>query len=126
MSTAYFLLIREMRDDYNHRSRLVQSARQRGINPTARLFQTTVPTVRKWLRRYQQLGPRGLLEVSRAPHHQPGKTPAAVEEQVVALRRQLFTFGARRLIREFDLPLSHRALERIWRQHGLLKKRQRK
>jgi hypothetical protein len=38
----------------------------------------------------------------------------------------LFTFGARRLIREFDLPLSHGALERIWRQHGLLHKRRRK
>ncbi len=126
MSTAYFVLIREMRDAYNHRLRLVQSARQRGIKPTARLFQTTVPTVRKWLRRYQQHGPRGLIELSRAPHHPPGKTPAAVEQQVVALRQQLFTFGARRLIREFDLPLSHRALERIWRQHGLLKKRQRK
>ena len=63
MSTAYFVLIREMRDAYNHRWRLVQSARQRGLKPTARLFQTTVPTVRKWLRRYQQQGPRGLLEL---------------------------------------------------------------
>ena len=95
-----------MRDAYNHRLRLVQSARQRSIKPTARLFQTTVPTVRKWLRRYQQQGPRGLIELSRAPHRQPGKTPPEVEQQVVALRQQLFTFGARRLIREFDLPLT--------------------
>jgi len=126
MSAPYFTLVREMRDAYNHRLRLVAHARQHGIKPTARLFQTTVPTVRKWLRRYQQQGPRGLLELSRAPHHQPCKTPASIEQQVVALRQQLFTLGARRLIREFDLPLSHRALERIWRQHGLLKKRQRK
>jgi len=115
-----------MKDPYNHRLRLVQSARQHGIKPTARLFQTTVPTIRKWLRRYQQQGPRGLLELSRAPHHQPGKTSLEIEQQVVALRQQLSTFGARRLIREFDLPLSHRALERIWRQHGLLHKRRRK
>jgi hypothetical protein len=27
---------------------------------------------------------------------------------------------------EVDLPISHRALERIWREHGLLKKRQKK
>ena len=45
---------------------------------------------------------------------------------LLRLRQQLFTFGARRLTREFDLPLSHRALEHIWRQHGLLKKHQRK
>ncbi|HZQ71265.1 MAG TPA: helix-turn-helix domain-containing protein [Terriglobales bacterium] len=79
MSTPYFTLVREMRDAYNHRLRLLQSARQCGIKPTARLFQTTVPTVRKWWRRNQQQGLRGLLEISRAPHHQPGKTPAAVE-----------------------------------------------
>ncbi len=122
----YYDLVREMRDAYNHRLRLVESARQGGIKPTARLFATTVPTVRKWLRRYQQLGPSGLLEQSRAPRRQPRKTPPQVEQQVVELRQQLPTFGARRLIREFALPLSHRALERIWRSHGLMKKRRRK
>ncbi len=122
----YYDLVREMRDAYNHRLRLVESARQRGIKPTARLFTTTVPTVRKWLRRYQQLGSSGLLEQSRAPHHQPRQTAPEIERQVVELRQQLPTFGARRLIREFDLPLSHRALERIWRAHGLIQKRRRK
>ena len=126
MSAPYFVLLREMPNPYNHRLRLVQSARQIGIKPTARLFQTTVPTVRKWLRRYPQQGPRGLLARSRAPLHQPNKTSPQLEQQAVALRQQLPTFGARRLIRAFDLPLSHRALERIWRQHGLLHKRRRK
>src|SRR6266852_4592939 len=125
-SARYFDLVREMKNAYNHRLRLVESARQRGIKPTARLFATTVPTVRKWLRRYQQQGPSGLLEVSRAPHRQPRKTPAPLEQQLVALRNSLPTFGARRLIREFDLPISHHALDRIWRAHGLLKKRRRK
>ncbi len=126
MDTRYFDLIREMKNAYNHRLRLVESARQRGIKPTARLFATTVPTVRKWLRRYQQRGPSGLVERSRAPHHQPRKTPPPLEQQLLELRRTLPTFGARRLIGEFDLPISHRALERIWRAHGLLKKRRRK
>ena len=126
MAARYFDLVREMRDAYNHRLRLVQFARAEGIKPAARAFATTVPTVRKWLRRYQQQGPRGVVEQSRAPHHQPRKTPPEIEQQVVALRTQLPTFGARRLIREFDLPLSHRALERIWRAHGLLRKRRRK
>src|SRR6266478_737370 len=127
MATArYFDLVREMKDAYNHRLRLVQSARQIGIKPTARLFSATVPTVRKWLRRFQQQGPAGLREHSRAAHYQPRRTPAELEQRVVELRRTLFTFGSRRLIREFDLPISHRALERIWRAHGLLKKRKKK
>jgi transposase len=122
----YFDLIREMKDGYNHRLRLVQSARQRGIKPTARLFSTTVPTVRKWLRRYLQHGLSALVDRSRAPHRQPRRTCPELEQQVIALRQQLPTFGARRLIREFDLPLSHRALERVWRVNGLLPKRRRK
>ncbi len=126
MAAPYFVLIREMKDAYNHRLRLVESAQQRGIKPTARLFTTTVPTVRKWLRRFQQQGLSGLLPRSRARHQQPQKTPPAAEAQLLELRKTLPTFGSRRLIREFDLPISHGALERIWRQHGLLKKRRRK
>lgn len=122
----YWVLVREMKDAYNHRLRLVQYARQHGLKAAARTFHTTRPTVRKWVRRYQQEGPKGLVGRSRAPHRQPRKTPADIEAALVDLRRQLPTFGARRLIREFDLPLSHRALERIWRAHGLLHKRRRK
>ena len=123
---GYFDLVREMKNAYNHRLRLVESAKQRGIKPTALLFTTTVPTVRKWLRRYQQRGPSGLAELSRARHHQSQKTPAALEAQLVELRKTLPTFGARRLIREFDLPISHGALERIWREQGLMQKRRRR
>ena len=125
-SVRYFDLVREMKDAYNHRLRLVESAKQRGIKPTARLFATTVPTVRKWLRRHQQHGPSGLVALSRARYQQSQKTPPAIEAQLVELRKTLPTFGARRLIREFDLPISHRALDRIWREHGLLKKRRKK
>ncbi len=119
-SVTYFDLLREMKNPFHHRLRLVESARQRGIKPTVRLFATTVRTVRKWLRRYQQQGLSGLVEQSRAPRHPPGKTPPAVEQPLLELRRALPTFDSRRLIREFELPISHGTLERIWRAHGLL------
>jgi hypothetical protein len=45
---------------------------------------------------------------------------------LVQLRKTLPTFGARRLIREFDLRIGHNALERIWHEHGLIEKRRRK
>src|SRR6266702_3075984 len=67
-SARYFDLVREMKNAYNHRLRLVESVRERGIKPTARLFATSTLTVRKWWRRYQQHGPSGLREHSRAPH----------------------------------------------------------
>jgi transposase-like protein len=125
-SGRYFDLVREMKNAYNHRLRLVESVRQRGIKPTARLFATSTLTVRKWWRRYQRHGPSGLQEHSRAPHRHPLKTAAPLEQQVVALRKKLPPFGAARLRREFDLPLSHMAMQRIWREHGLLKSRKKK
>jgi hypothetical protein len=52
IAARYFDLVCEMKDNaYNHRLRLVESAKDRGIKPIARLFAITVPTVRKWLRR---------------------------------------------------------------------------
>ena len=125
-AARYFDLVREMRDAFNHRLRLVQHARQHGIKPTARAFATTVHTVRKWLRRFQQHGPSGLREHSRAHQHCPHKTSPEIEQQVLALRRKLPTFGAARLKREFDLTVSHMAIQRIWRQHGLIRKRRKK
>jgi hypothetical protein len=59
-----FRLVREMKNPYNHRLRLVESVKERGIKPTARLFATTVSTVRKWWRRYQRQGPSGLPDLA--------------------------------------------------------------
>jgi len=127
IAARYFDLVLEMKNNfYNHRLWLVEGASQRGLKPTARPFSTTVPTVRKWLRRFQKLGCSGLLALPRILHHQSLKTPPATEARMVELRKTLPTFGARRLIREFDPPISHGALQRIWRGHGLKKKRGRK
>ena len=123
---SYFDVIRNMPNAFDYRLRLATHARQHGIKATARAFSTTLPTVRKWLRRYRAQGLKGLQELSRAPLHQRHQTPPEVEQQVVELRRQLPTFGSRRLIHEFDLPLSHGALERIWHAHDLIHRRRKK
>jgi hypothetical protein len=47
-------------------------------------------------------------------------------QRVLELRRRLPTFGARRLQREWERPLGHTAIERILREHGLLRPRRRK
>jgi hypothetical protein len=64
----YFDLVRQMKNPYSYRLSHVDYARTHGIKAGARIFQTTVPTVRKWLRRYQAQGPKGLQALSRAPH----------------------------------------------------------
>jgi transposase len=122
----YFDLVRQMKNPYSYRLSLVDYARTHGIKAGARIFQTTVPTVRKWLRRYQAQGPKGLQALSRAPHRCPHKIGGELERQVVTLRRLLPTFGAQRLKREWGLPLSHVAMQRIWHEHGLVPTRRRK
>ena len=42
---------------------------------------------------------------------------------MVELKRRYFTFSAGRLKELFDLPLSCGAMYRIWREHGLIKKK---
>ena|SRR6516164_5397189 len=90
-SARYFDRVREM-NAYSHRLRLVESVKQRGIKRTAHLFEH---------------GPAGLLELSHVRHQQSLKTPPATEAQLVELRKTLPTFGARHLIREFDLSSGH-------------------
>jgi len=96
------------------------------IKPTARYYGVSRNTVRKWLRRYQEARIDGLQEKSRAPHHIPHKTPAAVEQKVVRLKRRLKRFGSRRLVRDYAPGCSHGAFDRICREHKLLRRRKRK
>ena len=113
-------------DKYDLRLRIVKCAKQHGVKPTARLFDTTPRTVRKWLRRYQQERLAGLNELPRIPLTCPHKTEASVERKVVALRKQYPFKGAKRLKREHRLPCSHEAIGRILNEHGLIKKRRKK
>jgi len=118
-------MIRQVKDKYDLRLRLVESARHLGIKPTARLYGSAPQTVRKWLRRYQAQKRSGLADRSHAPHSCPHQTPADIEAQVVGAR-QRSGFGAARLKAEFELPASVGAIGRILRQAGLIRPRKRK
>jgi transposase InsO family protein len=59
-----------------------------GTCEAARLFRVTPKTAAKWVRRFQQLGPAGLLDCSSRPHRSPRATSSSVAERVIELRRQ--------------------------------------
>lgn len=125
----YWENIRNMKDDgYDLRLRMVWSAKVNGIKPTARLFRTTVKTVKKWFFRHRENGGKmgSLISRSRRPHRCPHKTKNEVEQQVVALRTRLPGMGAKRMKEEFELPCSHGAIGRIFRANQLVKRRQKK
>ena len=105
--------------------KVVTHAREHGIKATAREFGCSRNTVRKWLRRAVPGKPSSLAEKSRAPKRCPHKTSAGLEGQIVKLRKRT-GFGAERLVHEFDLKVSHNAVARIIRRHGLTRARKKK
>jgi transposase len=126
---TYWEQIIKMPDKANKfdlRLRLIKSVRIIGVKPTARLFDTTPKTVRKWLSRFRQERLTGLNELPRIPHHCPHKTSPALEVKIVVLRKQFPFKGSKRLKREHNLPCSHEAVQRILNQHGLTRRRVKK
>ena len=113
-------------DKFDLRLRMVKDAIVYGIKPTARAFDTTAKTVRKWLERYRQERLAGLNELPRIPLHCPHKSSSTLERKIVNLRKQFPFKGAKRLKREHNLSCSHEAIRRILHEHGLIKKRRRK
>ncbi len=123
--SRYFELYRMRTDRHWLHQKLVAYARQHGLKAAVREFGCSRNTVRKWLRRAIAGKPSSLAEKSRVPRHCPHKTPAGLEGQIVKLRKGT-GFGAERLVREFDLKVSHNAVARIIRQHGLTRARKKK
>ena len=79
----------------------------------------------KWLGRYREAGPSGLADRSRRPRESPGRTPADVEAQVLAVRAQHPRWGGRKIRRvllddgEMRTP-SASTITDILRRHGRL------
>jgi transposase InsO family protein len=67
------------------------------IAELSRLYQVSRPTIYKWIERYQQQGPAGLNEHSRAPHGHPQQHPEATRQRILELRRQHARWGPRKL-----------------------------
>lgn len=90
------------------------------------------PTGYLWIERYRRQGEAGLVDRSHAAQRCPHRTPAAVAEQLVALRRQHPHWGPRKLLRVASrrwpqLPLPSRsATAGILRRAGLVAERRRR
>ena len=108
------------------RLQMVRDALENGIKPTAKLYKTSKNTVKKWLKRYKEKGTAGMVEISRAPHNIPHKTCKETEDKVLKERESKPGFGAKRLKRDFDIPCSHGAINRILKEHGQIKERKKK
>jgi transposase InsO family protein len=73
----------------------------------------TERTARRWIKRWREEGPAGLLDRSSAPHRIPHKTPPDRVEQVVRLRRLRMTAAQIALALEMALSTVSAVLKRV-------------
>src|SRR5215467_7442554 len=58
-----------------------------------RIYGISRPTADKWIRRYAELGPRGLEEQPRAAHHHPNQTAEELRALIVQTKLQRQKWG---------------------------------
>ena len=55
------------------------------------------PTAYKRIKRYGEVGPEGLFDLTHTPHSSPYATSAEIENEILALRKRFPSWGARKL-----------------------------
>jgi transposase len=88
-----------------------------------RRFGVSRPTLRKWLRRYEQEGEAGLRARSRRPHRSPTLKVGATQEALILWLRRERRLGVKRLRNELrrlhDLRLSAATIHKVLARHGV-------
>ena len=94
------------------------------IRQTARQWHTSPQVVRKWLRRFQAQGEKGLAALSRKPHTSPRRTSAEQEQQVLQMRQKT-GYGPLRLalrLQKEGCSVPAGTIRHILERHGVSRK----
>jgi transposase InsO family protein len=98
--------------------------KEKSLSALCAEFGISRPTGYQWLKRYQAVGVRGVVEKSRRSHHSPRRTVAEWEQRVVELRRERPDWGARKLQYLLDqegIRLPGSTIHRILWRHDLVR-----
>ncbi|MBU2626104.1 MAG: helix-turn-helix domain-containing protein, partial [candidate division Zixibacteria bacterium] len=88
------------------RFEMVRYAREHGVKPAARAFNTTPRTVRKWLSRWEPGSLRGLEDRRQGPNNRRSRIDPEQRAKAIGLKRKLKSWGAERIRRQFGLTIS--------------------
>jgi len=105
---------------------MIQYALSHGVKPTARVFGTSPPVVRKWLDRFKEQGYTGLVDLSHRPHHSPRATPQDIKDHIVRLQKKYRRLGARQVKTLESLPQAAKTIRKFWREAGVQRGRRKK
>jgi len=122
----YYSIMRKSKDPRHLRYQMVLAVEKSGIKQTAREFNATRNTVRKWYRRWLKNGYKGLEEVSRRPHNSPNATSEEDRKKLIALKKKYKRVGAETIKSIEKLPQSCRTIRKIWREGDIPSRKRRK
>ncbi|MDH5718879.1 MAG: helix-turn-helix domain-containing protein, partial [Spirochaetia bacterium] len=122
----YSEIMKNAKDKKLFRMQMVQYALEYGNKPTARRFNTSVKTVKKWRKRFIEENYEGLEDKSHAP-----KNPAVYildEEKafVCWIKENHRGYGSQFVKDKYQLDMSVTAIRNAWREKSYLKRRKRK
>ena len=124
---SYYQNMRNCKDKRAHRHQMIQYAIKHGVKPTARIFNTSPPVIRKWLKRFKEQGYEGLLDLSRKPHYSPGATAQNTKDHIVRLKKNKYrNLGAKQVKCLEQLPQAEKTIRKIWKEAGVARGRRRK
>ena len=121
----WYQVMRFSKDKKQQRYQMVVYASKHGIKPTARTYDTTPKTVRKWVKRFKQ-GYHALNDLSRRPKHCPNALSPEMTTHIVKLRKTYKRLGAEQVKVLQDLPVSPRTIRKTWRNNGISSRKRRK
>ena len=124
---TYYSIMRKSKDKKHLRYQMIVSVEKHGIKKTAEYFKSTRNTVRKWYRRWQEEGYKGLEELSRRPHTSPMATSPKERKRLVYLKKHKYKGIGAEEIKEIEgIDLSAKTMRKIWRQEGVSRRKRRK
>lgn len=123
---SYYQTMRNCKDKRAHRYQMTQYTLSHGVKPTARIFGTSPPVVRKWLIRFKEQGYAGLVDLSRKPHNSPRTTPQSIKDHIVGLQKKYRRLGARQVKILENLRQAPKTIRKFWREAGVSNRRRRK
>jgi len=122
----YYQFMRICKDKKAYRYQMVVHAQVHGVKPTARVYKTSPPLVRKWKDRFEEEGYSGLEDHSKRPRNMPNVTPEKEKCFIVGLRSKYKRLGADQVKILEGLTRSPKTIRKIWREAGVSRRRRRK
>ena len=123
---SYYQIMRNCKDKRAHRYQMIQYALSHGVKPTARVFSTSPPVVRKWLDRFKEQGYAGLVDLSRKPHYSPRATAQDIKDHIIALRKKYRRLGAIQVKTLEKIKQAPKTIRKFWREAGVSRRRRKK